>query len=158
LDQMGARSFAPDLGVWTSVDPYRVANPMRGATRSFAADHAYAYASLTPLNAVDPEGNDGFFVGAAGVLFGVAPGYTPGGALPPAAPLPEGAQDPTFKHWQAGGQILGAAIATIQGLMSVGEGAEVSGTGVGAIVGVPVAVLGAVQAVNGVAAMEVGLT
>jgi RHS repeat-associated protein len=58
LDQMGARWYAFDLGVWTSVDPLRLEKPERGKSSRFAADHAYAYAALTPIVAVDPDGQD----------------------------------------------------------------------------------------------------
>jgi RHS repeat-associated protein len=56
LDQMGARSYAADLGVWTSGDPVRFSKPERATSMSFAADSAYTYAALAPTQFTDPTG------------------------------------------------------------------------------------------------------
>ncbi|MCL2726735.1 MAG: RHS repeat-associated core domain-containing protein, partial [Polyangiaceae bacterium] len=56
LDLMGARSYAPDLGVWTSPDPVALMNPERGIGHSFSANHPYAYAANSPINYVDRSG------------------------------------------------------------------------------------------------------
>ena len=69
LDHMGARFYAPDLGVWTSPDPVAIANPTKLVTADFAAANPYAYANQTPLIAADHDGHFwhivvGAFIGA----------------------------------------------------------------------------------------------
>ncbi|HEU4406811.1 MAG TPA: toxin TcdB middle/N-terminal domain-containing protein [Polyangiaceae bacterium] len=56
LDPMGARVFAPDLGVWTSPDPVAIHDPQRSIGHDAAAANPYAYANLTPTIATDEEG------------------------------------------------------------------------------------------------------
>ncbi|MBI2390510.1 MAG: VCBS repeat-containing protein [Deltaproteobacteria bacterium] len=64
LDQMGARSYAPDLGVWTSVDPVAIDDPTPLIRRFSSA--AYSYGGLNPIARVDRDGN---FDIAAPVIF-----------------------------------------------------------------------------------------
>jgi RHS repeat-associated protein len=54
---MGARFYAPDLGLWTSGDPEAIAHPERLVTAEFAAANPYAYANLTPVVAADRDGH-----------------------------------------------------------------------------------------------------
>jgi len=61
LDQMGARSYAPDLGVWTSVDPLAFA-PDQLIGADIANANAYAYGGANPVKLVDRDGH------AAGAL------------------------------------------------------------------------------------------
>jgi RHS repeat-associated protein len=72
LDQMGARSFAPDLGVWTSVDPVTLESPERGISADFATDHPYAYAALSPISHSDEDGRCPVAVAALGMFAGAA--------------------------------------------------------------------------------------
>ncbi|HVU01415.1 MAG TPA: FG-GAP-like repeat-containing protein [Polyangiaceae bacterium] len=70
LDQMGARSYAPDLGIWTSGEPLLVSAPERFVGPRFATANPYAYAALSPEMAVDRDGHFaqlllGALVGAA---------------------------------------------------------------------------------------------
>ena len=70
LDQMGARSFAPDLGVWTSADPVAVEDPVRGVGSSPGDANPYGYAGSNPTIAIDEHGHwlqiaIGAFIGGA---------------------------------------------------------------------------------------------
>jgi len=57
LDLMGARVYAPDLGIWTAGDPVLVNEPERVATAEFATANPYAYANLNPVAAADGDGH-----------------------------------------------------------------------------------------------------
>ena len=72
LDHMGARFYAPDLGIWTSPDPVALTDPERLVGAEFAAANPYAYANQTPLIAADRDGRFWHIaVGAAvGALIG----------------------------------------------------------------------------------------
>jgi RHS repeat-associated protein len=72
LDHMGARFYAPELGVWTSADPVALTEPARLVTAEFAAANPYAYANQTPLIAADRDGHMPQLL--AGALFGAAIG------------------------------------------------------------------------------------
>ncbi len=72
LDLMGARSYAPDLGIWTIGDPIVVTSPESLVDSVFAVANPYAYAALTPLVAVDPDGNHPAVVMAMGALAGAS--------------------------------------------------------------------------------------
>jgi RHS repeat-associated protein len=66
LDQMGARSYAPDLGVWTSVDPLALApDALIGA--EIANANSYAYGGANPVKLVDRDGH-----AAGAILLGAA--------------------------------------------------------------------------------------
>jgi RHS repeat-associated protein len=66
LDQMGARSYAPELGVWTSGDPVALSAPSRQADAAdIGGGNAYAYAAGRPLTHVD---RDGHFPSAAAIF------------------------------------------------------------------------------------------
>jgi RHS repeat-associated protein len=54
---MGARFYAPELGIWTSPDPLAITDPTRLVTADFAAANPYAYANQTPLMAADRDGH-----------------------------------------------------------------------------------------------------
>jgi RHS repeat-associated protein len=73
---MGARVYAPDLGIWTSADPVLVNSPERVATSDFATANPYAYANLNPVAAADQDGNFvNILIGAAiGAVIGAAVG------------------------------------------------------------------------------------
>jgi RHS repeat-associated protein len=159
LDQMGARWYAFDLGVWTSVDPLRLEKPGRGVASTFAADHPYAYAALTPIVAVDPDGRDPlpeWAQGALGFTYGLIQGATPGGFLTNAIPLPEGAKTPAFQYWQGAGQVLGGTADVVGGgaVALLGVGAD--STGVGTIVGVPANVAGIAMVASGTTSVLAG--
>jgi RHS repeat-associated protein len=68
LDMMGARFYAPDLGVWTAADPGLINSPERGAGADFGGVNAYAYVNLNPIGARDPNGE--FWWIAAGAVAG----------------------------------------------------------------------------------------
>jgi RHS repeat-associated protein len=67
LDLMGARFYAPDLGVWTAVDPGLLNSPERGAGADFGAVNAYAYVGLNPVGAKDPNGEFWHIVAGAAI-------------------------------------------------------------------------------------------
>jgi RHS repeat-associated protein len=75
LDAMGARFYAPDLGVWTSGDPLAVTAPEQLVGADFAAANPYAYAKDSPLLAADRDGH--FWH----IAFGAAAGFLIGGAI-----------------------------------------------------------------------------
>jgi RHS repeat-associated protein len=66
---MGARVYAPDLGVWTSVDPDGSSAPERFVTSAFAEANTYGYADGDSINRTDPSGH-GIFHRIARALFG----------------------------------------------------------------------------------------
>ncbi|HEX4334487.1 MAG TPA: toxin TcdB middle/N-terminal domain-containing protein [Polyangiaceae bacterium] len=72
LDAMGARYYAPDLGLWTSGDPLAVTGPEHLVTSDFAAANPYAYAKDSPLLAADHDGH--FWNIAAGAFVGALVG------------------------------------------------------------------------------------
>ncbi len=57
LDLMGARFYAPDLGVWTIGDPVLLNGPVKTVSEQFATANPYAYSNLNPVIAVDNDGN-----------------------------------------------------------------------------------------------------
>ena len=57
LDLMGARFYAPDLGVWTIADPVLINGPERTVGEQFATANPYVYCNLNPIVAVDNDGN-----------------------------------------------------------------------------------------------------
>ena len=69
---MGARFYAPDLGVWTIGDPVAINSPNATVGDEFAAANPYAYSNLNPVIATDPDGNFWHIVGGAvaGALIG----------------------------------------------------------------------------------------
>lgn len=79
LDQMGARAYAADLGVWTSVDPLAISSPDALVGRFSSA--AYTYVDLNPLIRVDRDGHDGaaaigsWIAGTAAKAGAVADGF-----------------------------------------------------------------------------------
>jgi RHS repeat-associated protein len=160
LDQMGARWYAFDLGVWTSVDPYRLEKPGRGVSATFAADHAYAYAGLTPIVAADLNGRDPnstWTQAALGFAWGVIQGATPGGFLADAVPLPKAAQTATFQVWHGGGQVIGGMVSAVLGGGGEIVGTGLDATGVGAVPGIAINVGSAVLIANGVASSVAGV-
>ncbi len=74
LDLMGARFYAPDLGVWTLGDPILVTAPEKIVNAEFATANAYAYSNLNPVIARDEDGN--FMHIAVGAAVGWALGGT----------------------------------------------------------------------------------
>jgi RHS repeat-associated protein len=72
LDLMGARFYAPDLGVWTIADPVLLNAPEKVAGEQFGTANPYAYANLNPVIAVDNDGNFwNILIGAGiGILVG----------------------------------------------------------------------------------------
>ena len=59
LDAMGARSYAPDLGVWTSPDPVGLADAERRVEGRFSANNPYGYGSSSPVTYTDWDGEWG---------------------------------------------------------------------------------------------------
>jgi len=74
LDHMGARFYAPDLGIWTSADPIALTAPENQVTAELGAAHPYAYANHRPVAAADRDGR--FWHIALGALVGAATGAT----------------------------------------------------------------------------------
>jgi len=72
LDLMGARFYAPDLGVWTISDPLLINQPQKATNAQFATANPYAYSNLNPVVAVDNDGN--FWHIIAGAVIGAAIG------------------------------------------------------------------------------------
>ena len=72
LDHMGARFYAPDLGVWTSADPIALTAPEKQVSAEVGAAHPYAYANHRPVAAADRDGR--FWGAAIGALVGAATG------------------------------------------------------------------------------------
>ncbi|HEV3191625.1 MAG TPA: RHS repeat-associated core domain-containing protein, partial [Polyangiaceae bacterium] len=72
LDQMGARAYAADLGVWTSADPIAVEDPARAIGSAHGAVNPYGYAGQTPTVATDEHGH--WWQIALGVAVGAAVG------------------------------------------------------------------------------------
>jgi RHS repeat-associated protein len=67
LDSMGARFYAPDLGIWTIADPVAINNPERSTGAQFGAANPYAYANLNPVTAIDPDGEFWHIVAGAAI-------------------------------------------------------------------------------------------
>jgi len=72
LSHMGARFYAPDLGLFTSGDPVSLTEPERQMSAEFAAGHSYAYANLRPTVAADRDGH--FWQQVIGAGIGIATG------------------------------------------------------------------------------------
>jgi len=75
LDLMGARFYAADLGIWTIGDPVLINNPEKTASAQFGTANPYVYSNLTPVIAVDSDGNFWNIIGGAfigGVICGGA--------------------------------------------------------------------------------------
>jgi RHS repeat-associated protein len=72
LDLMGARFYAPDLGVWTISDPLLINGPEKAVSAEFATANPYAYSNLNPVIAVDNDGN--FWHIIAGAVIGAVVG------------------------------------------------------------------------------------
>ncbi|MBI2392838.1 MAG: VCBS repeat-containing protein [Deltaproteobacteria bacterium] len=71
LDHMGARSYAPELGVWTSVDPLALA-PDRLVGAEIGNANAYAYGGANPVRLVDRDGHAaGAIALGAAIIVGV---------------------------------------------------------------------------------------
>ncbi len=79
LDLMGARFYSHALGFWTSGDPVAVDEPERYVGAEFGAANPYAYVNLTPLIAVDKDGE--FLQIIAGALGGALLGAAIGGGI-----------------------------------------------------------------------------
>jgi RHS repeat-associated protein len=75
LDLMGARFYAPELGVWTIGDPVLVNAPEKTVSEQFATANPYAYSNLNPIIGRDSDGN--FFE----ILVGAAVGALVGGGI-----------------------------------------------------------------------------
>ncbi|MFZ5895573.1 MAG: toxin TcdB middle/N-terminal domain-containing protein [Myxococcota bacterium] len=124
LDLMGARVYAPDLGIWTSPDPVLVNAPEKVATSEFATANPYAYANLNPVAAADEDGH--FWH----ILAGAAIGAVVGGGIEAARQYVANGK---IDDWgrvgaaAAGGAVSGALTAAcpaagVAGVMAVGAG------------------------------------
>jgi RHS repeat-associated protein len=129
LDLMGARFYAPDLGVWTAADPGLLNSPERGAGADFGAVNAYAYSNLNPIGARDPNGE--FWHIVAGAVIG---GILGGGFEAARQYMATG----KVEDWgrvgaaAAGGAVAGAITAAVPtagyvGVMSMGAVSGVAG-------------------------------
>jgi RHS repeat-associated protein len=124
LDLMGARVYAPDLGIWTSGDPVLVNAPEKVATSDFATANPYAYANLNPVVAADQDGH--FWH----ILAGAAIGAVVGGGIEAARQyIANGKIDDWGRVGAAaaGGAVSGALTAAcpaagLAGVMAVGAG------------------------------------
>jgi RHS repeat-associated protein len=67
LDHMGARHYAPDLGIWTSPDPVHANSPERLIGTEFGAANPYGYANQTPVVAADQDGHFWHIVAGAAI-------------------------------------------------------------------------------------------
>lgn len=110
LDLMGARFYAPDLGVWTAADPGLLNSPQRGTGSEFGAVNAYAYSNLNPVGARDPNGE--FWHVLAGAVLGGAVG---GGVEAARQYLAQGKVEDWGRVRAAavGGAIAGTVMATV---------------------------------------------
>jgi RHS repeat-associated protein len=126
LDLMGARSYAPDLGVWTSGDPLAVTGPDKTVGGGFATANPYAYAALTPLIAVDRDGNSPALAILARAAV-IAYGAYAGGAV--AATMEHATQVAVHGRVVAPGRVKAAAVGgAIAGAFTGGAGGYVYGT------------------------------
>ncbi len=171
LDQMGARAYAPELGVWTSADPLAANDPTRMVGAELGNANAYAYAALRPTEFVDPTGAFGEWLkdkaaGVGNVLGGVAYGtlkaITPGGAYIPISPNDSAG----FKYGEAVGQTVTGGIkiwagsqltAAGAGLAGLGGGATVASAGTASAVSVPATMAGVAVMGLGVGLMGSGV-
>jgi RHS repeat-associated protein len=126
LDLMGARVYAPDLGIWTSGDPVLVNAPEKVATSDFATANPHAYANLNPIAAADEDGH--FWH----ILAGAAIGAVVGGGIEAARQYIANGK---IEDWgrvgaaAAGGAVSGALTAAcpaagLAGVMAVGAGSS----------------------------------
>ncbi len=134
LDAMGGRSYAPDLGVWTSADPVSIGDPERGIGASFAANHPYSYAGDAPVTHVD---RDGHWIKEA---IGLGVGALVGSAVTGGAEA--------YRQYQETGRVsdigkvakhaaVGAGAGALEGLMIVeGVPPMAAGAATGAILGI----------------------
>jgi len=67
LDHMGARHYAPDLGIWASPDPVHANSPERLIGTEFGAANPYGYANQTPVVAADQDGHFWHIVAGAAI-------------------------------------------------------------------------------------------
>ena len=74
LDMMGARFYAPDLGVWTIGDPVLINSPEKVTSDQFGTGNPYVYSNLNPVIAVDGDGNF-WHISSATVRAGFAHGF-----------------------------------------------------------------------------------
>jgi RHS repeat-associated protein len=129
LDHMGARFYAPDLGVWTLGDPVLVNEPERVATAEFATANPYVYANLNPVVAADSDGNFWHIAVGAGV------GALIGGGIEAARQY---ATNGKVEDWvrvgaaAAGGAVAGAVTAAVPtagvaAIMAMGAGSGAAG-------------------------------
>ncbi len=64
IDQMGQRAYVPEFGVWTSVDPVVVEEPLR-LVGAHPCNSAYAYGGGNPVRYVDRDGRFAVALGYA---------------------------------------------------------------------------------------------
>jgi RHS repeat-associated protein len=135
LESMGARFYAPSLGVFSSADPVALTEPNRLLTEDFAAANPYAYAKDSPLVASDRDGR--FFQLASGAVGAVLGAITGGGIEAARQYLASG----RVESW---GRVAAAA-----------TGGAISGAIVGAC---PVVALGSVMGIGSVSNVASGVT
>jgi RHS repeat-associated protein len=131
------------------------------STTAVSAPHPPPMAPVTSVadtNAEEGATLETLKTGAAGLLFGMGQGGTPGGMLTTAVNLPDGPRNnATFRYWQGAGQIIGGVISVVNGAGAVTGGAGVSTTGVLAPGGVAIAGYGILSIVNGVTSIGLGI-
>jgi RHS repeat-associated protein len=123
LDHMGARFYAPDLGIWTSGEPLAITAPERLATDQFAAANPYAYANLSPVVSADRDGH------LWHIAIGAAIGALMGGAIEAGRQYLEHGRISDFGRIgaaSAGGAVAGAITAA---LPAMGLAASLSAEG-----------------------------
>jgi len=124
LDSMGARWYAPDLGVWTSADPVAVDDPTRGVGHLLGASNPYSYAGQNPIIATDPHGH------WVHIAIGAAVGLLVGGGMEAYHQISETGH---VENWgrvaghAATGAVAGALIAAIPSPATVGGAALLLG-------------------------------
>jgi len=167
LDQMGARAYAPELGVWTSVDPVSLFDVTRAIGAEATLANPYSYAGGRPTVLVDPSGMwgesfkawvkdkaEGARDVAIGAVYGTVKALAPGGAAIPISPK-DGA---AFQFGEGIGQtVTGFVKAYVGGQVAFAGGTTaIGGSGVTVLSGGTAGPISVPAVVIGIAAMAVG--
>jgi RHS repeat-associated protein len=129
LDHMGARHYAPDLGIWTAPDPLHANAPEALIGTEFGAANPYGYANQTPVVAADQDGHFWHIVAGAAI------GAVIGGGI---EAVRQYAETGKVEDWgrvaqaAGGGAVSGAVTAAcpsvgVASVMAVGAGSTALG-------------------------------
>jgi len=95
--------------------------------------------------------------GSVGATVGFLQGMAPGGFLANLLPLPEGVKkNAAYQYWNGAGQVAGGIASATAGTAAEAVGGALDLTGIGAAVGVPINVAGAVLVANAATAAVAG--